>query len=225
MRRRRYDAVTLDAMGTILTLNDPAPLLRDAIGQRLGVTVSIEASHAAMRREMAYYRAAIADGSATRDPDRVAARCAAIVAETLGVAADVSGCLRDAIRYVAYEDAAATIDAVRRLGARVGVISNWNHTIHGVLADVGLAGRFDVVVTSEQACASKPQTAIYTLAAATLGVAPDRVLHAGDDPVGDVDGARNAGFAAVLVDRSSEADRRAPRVHTLTALTAMLTDD
>ncbi len=52
----------------------------------------------------------------------------------------------------------------------------------------------------------KPEVAFYREACRTLGVSPGRTLMVGDDPVADVQGARNAGMAGALV-LSGKTDR------------------
>ncbi|MDX6377388.1 MAG: hypothetical protein QOE98_1691, partial [Gaiellaceae bacterium] len=56
-RRTDLDAVTFDAMGTILTLADPVPRLRRALAQHLGLDLSLDRCHVAMQAEMRHYRA------------------------------------------------------------------------------------------------------------------------------------------------------------------------
>src|SRR5690348_5935778 len=50
-----HPAVLLDALGTLITFEPPAPRLRIALRERLGADVSEEAAEAAMRAEIAYY--------------------------------------------------------------------------------------------------------------------------------------------------------------------------
>jgi putative hydrolase of the HAD superfamily len=73
----------------------------------------------------------------------------------------------------------------RKRGMRVGVLSNsWGSGAGGYDAYAGydLERRFDVVVISDQVGVSKPDEAIYTLAASRLGVAPGECVFADDNP-------------------------------------------
>ena len=54
-------AVLLDALGTLLTFEPPAPHLRAALS-RLGIEVSEETAAAAIRAEIAYYRSHLHEG-------------------------------------------------------------------------------------------------------------------------------------------------------------------
>src|SRR5688572_29706731 len=58
----RTRAVLLDALGTLVHFEPPAPLLRAGLRERLGVEVTAEAAEAAIRDEIAYYRAHLHEG-------------------------------------------------------------------------------------------------------------------------------------------------------------------
>ena len=52
--------------------------------------------------------------------------------------------------------------------------------------------------------AAKPDPAIFMEACRKLGTTPARTLHAGDTFVDDIEGAKAAGFRAVLIERSAQ---------------------
>ena len=82
---QRIRAVLLDALGTLLHFEPPAPLLREALRERLGIEVPEEASSAAVKAEIAYYRAHLNEG---RDPGSLAGlrrRSAEAMRPALGV--------------------------------------------------------------------------------------------------------------------------------------------
>src|SRR4051812_45917819 len=59
---RRPRAILLDALGTLLTFEPPAPHLRAALRERLGVDVGGRAAADAIAAEIAYYRAHLHEG-------------------------------------------------------------------------------------------------------------------------------------------------------------------
>ena len=69
-------AVLLDAMGTLLRLEDPVPRLRAALLARFGVDVGAEAAAAAIRAEIAFYRAHLQRGRDAESLAALRARCA-----------------------------------------------------------------------------------------------------------------------------------------------------
>ena len=70
-------------------------------------------------------------------------------------------CLTDAIAYQAFPDAADVMERLRASGLAIGVVSNWDVSLHDVLARIGLAPLVDAVVTSAEAGSSKPDAAIF----------------------------------------------------------------
>ncbi len=69
-----------------------------------------------------------------------------------------------------------------------------------------LARLFHLDLTSAGVGAAKPDPAIFRAAARWAGVAPGEMLHLGDDPVRDVQAARQAGLRAAWVRRDPEAE-------------------
>jgi putative hydrolase of the HAD superfamily len=87
----------------------------------------------------------------------------------------------------------------RAAGLRLAVVSNFDRRLHGILAGHGL--HFDAVITSADARARKPDLAIFKAALAALDLHPGEVLHLGDSPAADIEGAARAGIDARLVKR------------------------
>ena len=72
------------------------------------------------------------------------------------------------------------------------------------LQKIGVAHLFHASVNAVDAGAPKPQPAIFELASERAGVLPGRILHIGDDPKTDVEGARNAGFKTAWMNRNAK---------------------
>lgn len=66
---------------------------------------------------------------------------------------------------------------------------------------IGLDRFFASTVSSAAVKASKPHPAMFDAAAARAGCSNGEVLHVGDDPRTDVQGARNAGVVSVWINR------------------------
>jgi putative hydrolase of the HAD superfamily len=90
--------------------------------------------------------------------------------------------------------AAEALARLRGAGLRLACVTNWDCSLPETLAEAGLAGRFDAVVTSAEAGAPKPDPAPFLLALERLDVEPGRALHVGDDGADRV-GAGAAGLA------------------------------
>ena len=204
----RFEAVTLDAMGTLVAIEPPAPRLQRSLERRLGIAVDLTRCEAGMRAEMRHYRTHCVQAHDAASLAALRLECASLLADALAV--DVSGAellpsLTDAIAFYAFADALPALDVLVAAGLRLAVIANWDVSLHDVLTRLGFSGRFQIVVTAAAVGAAKPDPAPFRVALDRLGVAADRCVHVGDDPVTDMAGARAAGIAGLLVDRSGRA--------------------
>ena len=99
---------------------------------------------------------------------------------------------------VLFAGAKEFVQAVRRAGIATAVITDLNTQIQfRKLIYFGLNDCFDYVVTSEEAGAEKPAAAPFELALDKLGVKPETAIMIGDNPVADIEGARNLGLTAI----------------------------
>jgi putative hydrolase of the HAD superfamily len=219
--REPIRAILLDALGTLLHLEPPAPLLRAALRERLGLDVPEPDAAAAMKAEIAYYRAHLHEG---RDPESLAdlrRRAAEAMRPALGVDAGtdaLTDALLAALRFRAYPDAAPALAALRERGLSLVVVSNWDHSLHERLEETGLAPLVDGAVASAELGRAKPDRAIFAHALELAGAPARAALHAGDSPEADVDGALAAGLRAVLVARDGAAVAPPPGVPAIRSL-------
>jgi putative hydrolase of the HAD superfamily len=202
-------AVLLDALGTLLRLEPPAPRLRASVRARLGVDVGPERAQSAVRAEIAWYRTHIDQGRDLAGLAALRRRCAEIVRDELALhGADlevVLEALLAALVFTPYPDVVPALEALRARGSRLVVVSNWDVSLHEVLHRTGLDALVDGAVASAEFGTAKPDPAIFARALELAGVAPGAALHVGDSLEADVEGARAAGIAAVLVARDGEA--------------------
>jgi putative hydrolase of the HAD superfamily len=199
--------VLLDALGTLVELETPSPHLVDELAAR-GVVVGADDARAAMLAEMAYYRAHHDEASDRARLADLRRRCAAVVQERLATALpldDVLDALLAAVRFRPYPEVADVLARLREEGARLAVVSNWDVSLHDVLARTGLRPLVDAVVVSAEVGVAKPDPAIFRAALERLGAGPDGAVHVGDSVEADVAGARAAGLEAVLVARDGAA--------------------
>lgn len=207
----RRQAVLLDAMGTLLRLEDPAPRLRAALRARLGIDVGAEAAAAAIRAEIAYYRAHFQLGRDAQSLASLRARCAEALRPALpppaarAPGAELTAALLDALAFSAYPDAAPALRALRAQGCALVVVSNWDCSLGERLEQTGLAQLVDAAVASAEVGAAKPARAIFERALELAGVGAEHAWHAGDSLREDVEGAHAAGIRPVLVARGAGA--------------------
>jgi len=200
-------AVLLDALGTLLFFEPPAPRLRAALRARAGVDVDDAAAAAAMRAEIRFYRAHLHEG---RDADSLALlrrrsaeamRPALPPAAAALPAAVLTAALLDALVFRAYPEVPGALAGLRDRGVALVVVSNWDFSLHERLAETGLAPLVDAAVASAELGAAKPEPAIFAHALGLVGAEAGASWHVGDTPEADVEGALAAGLRAVLVAR------------------------
>jgi putative hydrolase of the HAD superfamily len=202
-------ALLIDAMGTLIELLPPAPILRRELRDRLGIEISLGQAERGLAAEIAYYRAHMLEGRDAAGVAGLHARCARVLGAALPPAAgaDPAGLtevLLASLRFVAHADAAPALRAARGRGERVIVVSNWDASLPAALAATGLASLVDAVLTSAAVGAAKPDAAIFERALAVAGLAPSAALHVGDSLAEDIEGARRAQIAAVWCNRHGE---------------------
>jgi putative hydrolase of the HAD superfamily len=195
MRFAELDAVTLDAHGTLVEVANPVPALQRALGAR-GVEREPDAIAEAFEVEGSYYRARSFQG---RDAESLAG----LRRECVGVFLDALGCdlgsdeftpaYMDSIRFELISGTHGALVRLRRHGLALAVVSNWDLTLSGHLAELGLGHLLDAVVTSAGTGVAKPDPAPFLQAIELLGVSPERTLHVGDSAA-DEHGARAAGL-------------------------------
>lgn len=103
-----------------------------------------------------------------------------------------------------YDDAVPTLDELRRNGARLGVVSNWDSRLPRLLERLGLADYFDAVAVSHIEGVEKPDPTIFRRVLGRLGGEAREALHVGNALELDVAGARAAGIDGVLLDRKGD---------------------
>lgn len=116
-------------------------------------------------------------------------------------AAEQLGFGPESILFRLYEDTRPALDRLRQEGVRMAVVSNWDYSLHRVMGMFGLENYFDLVLASLEEGVEKPDPRLFHICLERLGVAPEDVVHVGDNPVDDGEGAVAAGIRPVIVAR------------------------
>ena len=101
-----------------------------------------------------------------------------------------------------YPEAHRTLAVLHARGYRLGVISNFDARLFGVLNGLDIGHFFDPIIASTRAGAAKPEPAIFQRALAECDLRPQEALHIGDSYELDIVGAQQAGLTPVLIHRS-----------------------
>lgn len=113
-----------------------------------------------------------------------------------------------------YPDTLAGLDSVAAMGLPMVVLSNWDVSLHRTLRCLGITDRFTHVFASLEHGVEKPEAELFRIVERETGFAPHQILHVGDSPLDDLEGALGAGWHAALIDRSLPEAAR-PRISSL----------
>ena len=197
-----YEAVLFDALGTLVELEPPWPLLRESPASRHGIDVPEDDAKRAMLAEMRYYRAHHHEGSdepSLRDLRKRADALREHLPRWPRPDDDLVEALLASLRFRLYGDAAPVLGRLRLLTG-LQVVSNWDVSLRDVLADLGSRraprphrrlgrGRSAQARSRHRRCAAPPP------------MRPARALMVGDSPETDIAAAQAAGVRGVIIDR------------------------
>lgn len=122
---------------------------------------------------------------------------------------------RSASAWAVYDDVVPVLDELSRRGAKLAIVSNWDSYLPKLLAALDLSRFFPVVTVSALEGTSKPDPEIFLRTCRRLDVAPADSLHVGDSVSEDLAGARDAGLAALLLDRADAHPEITDRIRSL----------
>jgi HAD superfamily hydrolase (TIGR01549 family) len=110
-------------------------------------------------------------------------------------------------------DLPQTLDALRRMGLRLGIVSNTfvcRASLEHQLRELGLLDFFAVQLYSYEFRFRKPNVEIFRRAAEKIGVAEPQILFVGDRIDNDIRPALRSGMQAVLKEAHTNTGKRAP---------------
>jgi putative hydrolase of the HAD superfamily len=218
-------AVLLDALGTLVELQPPAPRLQRLLAEE-GFEVGEERAAAGIGAEIAYYLAHHLEGSDRASLEELRDRCAREMLEALELPGldqpTARRVMMSALEFRPYEDALPALRELRRRGRTLVVASNWDCSLPDWLEPGGLLALVDGVVTSAEVGAAKPDPRVFRRALELAGVESGEAVHVGDSLDKDVQGARAAGIRHVLVLRAGEPPSGVEVVRSLRELPCLL---
>jgi putative hydrolase of the HAD superfamily len=218
-------AVLLDALGTLVELQPPAPRLRRLLAEA-GFDVSEELAAAGFAAEIAYYLDHHLEGSDAERLARLRDRCAEEMRRALELPeldhATARRAMLEALEFRPYPDVLPALAELRDHGVTLVIASNWDCSLPDWLMPTGITELVDGVVTSAEVGAPKPDPRVFERALAIAGVAPAKALHVGDKVDNDIEGAAAAGVRGVLVQRGGEPPEGVEAVRSLLELAALL---
>jgi putative hydrolase of the HAD superfamily len=218
-------AVLLDALGTLVELQPPAPRLREAL-RREGFDLSQEQAAAGIGAEIGYYLAHHLEGHDRESLEGLRDRCADEMRRALAIPdldhAPARRAMLAALEFEPYPDVIPGLRVLRERGLTLVIVSNWDCSLKDWLAPSGLIDLVDGVVTSAEVHSAKPDPAVFLRALEVAGAEPGQALHVGDSVENDVEGARAAGIRALLVARAGDAPAGVEAVGSLEEVASLI---
>jgi putative hydrolase of the HAD superfamily len=206
-------AVVFDAVGTLLFPREPVGETYARFAAAHGVSVPPSRLQEAFARVLAKAPPNVHPGAAPavaaereRDWWRERVRETFRSADGMARFDDFEACFGDVFGHYA-EPAAwrlaagakTCLAALAARGLRLGVLSNFDQRLRGVLEGLGLAACFEVVTLPADAGAAKPERAIFEACLARLDLPAGQVLYVGDHATLDLAAAREVGMTALDV--------------------------
>lgn len=107
----------------------------------------------------------------------------------------------DPANYGLFPDVVAVLNELKEAGYRLGVISNFEGWLDGLLKQLNIRDHFDVVAISGPLNVEKPNPKIFEWAIDQAEVEPGECAHVGDQPYFDAEASQACGMRGVLLDR------------------------
>ncbi len=204
--------ITFDFYNTLVKFWPPLEEIQAISCHKMGLAVSREAIRRGYAKaDILFNRANEEEPLSFRSPQRRVeffAEYEQLILETAGVPV-TRGLAREiwelAIsvpkEFTPFEETLSTLEALRDKGYRLGVITNLRADLAPLIRQAGLDECLEFSVNSVQAGKEKPHPPIFEEALRRAAVAPEEVLHVGDQVRSDVGGAKAMGMQAALLDR------------------------
>lgn len=232
----RYRAVFFDAGETLLSPHPSFHEIFSAVLAEHGATVDAEEVLGAFERVAPNFIEVLGKlGTTTWSTSReISRRFWGTVYDTafseLGIE-DRNDALKDALyeRFTRYEsyrlfpDSVPAVEKIRAAGLTVGLISNFEEWLEGMLIHFEVAPLFDVMVISGKEGVEKPDPVIFLRALERGGAKAEESVYVGDHPEIDFEAAESVGMSAVLIDRRGRhSGFRGARIDSLSDLPSLL---
>lgn len=198
-------AVYFDAVGTLLHPEPSAAEVYAAVGRRHGGRLGVEEIHRRFR--VAWNQEEKRDEAAgwTTSAAREYQRWQRIVAAVLTDVADFSACFAELYDYFGKTSAwrcdpevGDVLTELVRRGYGIGLASNNDSRLRNVVGGLPALAPLQHLVISAEIGWRKPALEFFAEVCRRSGFSPPHLLHVGDHPIHDLQGAVQAGLKGVL---------------------------
>jgi putative hydrolase of the HAD superfamily len=200
-------AVVFDAVGTVIYPDPPAPLVYAAIGRQFGSRLTPDIIAARFRTAFRDEEFWDHQHNLQTGEDRERGRWQHIVGRVLDDVTDAQACFRKLFMHFAQPAAwrcdpelGAVLAELAARGLALGIASNYDSRLRAVAKGLKVLEPVQFLIISSEVGWRKPARQFFAEVSRCLGFPAAAILHIGDDPANDYEGAREAGLRAVLFD-------------------------
>ena len=224
--------VLFDAAGTLIDLNESVGATYASAASAYGVSVSETILQDAFERVLPQFAVSPPDEPTTqaihaaeRDAWRRVVRSTFLAADSTARFSNFDDFFSEIYAFYASGNAwtlrpgvRSCLADLREKGIRIGVLSNFDHRLPGILEKLGIAEFLSCVSIPSNIGARKPEPAAFQRALQALDVAADQALYVGNNPEIDRAGALACSLQVLLVDEIPSLADLPPQLTSLATL-------
>lgn len=205
--RQEIRAVIFDAVGTLLHPEPGAVQIYSETARRHGSRLDTNQIASSFRTAFAQQELLDRQAGWRTSEEREFDRWRTIVAEVLVDVNDSDACFHELYDHFSRPTSwraelriTQALESLADRGIVLGIASNFDTRLRQVLAGMPWRATLEHVLISSEVGWRKPGHEFFEVMSRTIAVPACNILYVGDDPVNDIEGARNAGLQAALFD-------------------------
>lgn len=197
--------IIFDAVGTLIQPHPPVAVAYWQVGRRYGSRLSLTEVDRRFREAFGRSEGDL-ETSETREREfwrRTVGRVFTDVANRDLCFEELFDHFGQPTAWRCFPDAEPTVRELAARGYRLGIASNFDERLRGVLNGLPIGRLLELYAVSSTIGFRKPSPRFFNAVAESVETSPAEILYVGDDPHNDVAAARAAGMAAMQIDRES----------------------